>query len=115
MTDRPRISDEELLREAERIEACGWHPDHSQNQIARALRELSALRTREAETQAEIADLKTSVIAFGALWAAQYAKDRGLPDGHLIAGHYDILEKAGARMDSFTRAALSQPTGEGSA
>jgi hypothetical protein len=63
--------------------------------------------------EAENADLKTSVVAFGAPWAVEYARARGLPDGHLIAGHYDILAKAGARMDSFTRAALSTaPVGE---
>jgi len=51
----------------------------------------------------EIADLKSSVIAFGAPWAGQYARDFGFPPNHLHATHYDILEKAGARMDSFVR------------
>lgn len=53
--------------------------------------------------RAENADLKTSVTAFCAPWAAQIAKDHGLPDGHLFAGHYDILKNAGARMVDFTR------------
>ena len=62
---------------------------------------------------ARIAMLEQDVIAFCAPWAVRYARDHGLPDGHLHPTHYDILERAGARMDDFTRAALSpsQPTG----
>ncbi|MBK3745827.1 hypothetical protein G3A39_42475 [Paraburkholderia aspalathi] len=56
--------------------------------------------------EAEIADLKSSVVTFCALWAAQYARDLGLPDGHLPATYYDILKDAGARMDSFVRSPL---------
>ena len=53
---------------------------------------------------AENADLKSSVVAFCGPWAVHYAKERGLPPGHLIATHYDILERAGARMIDFVRA-----------
>jgi len=68
-----------------------------------------ALTSRDAR----IAMLEQDVIAFCAPWAVRYARDHGLPDGHLHPTHYDILERAGARMDDFTRAALSpsQPTG----
>ena len=59
--------------------------------------------------RAEIADLKTSVVAFGAVWAVQYARDYGLPDNHLHPTHYDILLKAGARMDQFVRADIEIP------
>ena len=66
---------------------------------------------RDTEANAEIArltaalaDANTSVIAFGSIWAVQYAKDHGFPDGHLAPNHYDILAKAGARMDGFSRA-----------
>lgn len=62
---------------------------------------------RIAELEAENADLKCSVIAFGALWSVEYAKLHGLPDGHIAAEHYDILDRAGARMVNFTRAALN--------
>ena len=58
--------------------------------------EIAALR-------AEIADLKTSVLAFGAPFAVEYAKMQGLPDGSLLAHHFDILKAAGGRMDSFIR------------
>ena len=51
----------------------------------------------------EIADLKTWVIAFGAMWVQKHAKEWGLPDGTLFGAHYDILERCGARMDDFTR------------
>ena len=59
-----------------------------------------------ARLRAEIADLKTSVIAFCGPWAVQFAKERGLPKNHLYPTHYDILAQCGARMDDFTRAAL---------
>lgn len=65
---------------------------------------LTAVRQRDAMA-AEIKDLRESVIAFGAPWAVEYARDHGLPPGHLAPTHYDILARAGARMDSFTRAA----------
>jgi hypothetical protein len=52
----------------------------------------------------EIEWLRHSVIAFCAVWAAAYARDYGLPDGHLHPTHYDILARCGARMDAFTRA-----------
>lgn len=58
---------------------------------------------RIAALERENADLRKIVIAFCAPWAAVYAADRGLPSGHLVAEHYDILERAGARMDDFTR------------
>lgn len=54
---------------------------------------------------AEIEDLRTSTIAFGSIAAVAWAAEWGLPDGHLHPRHYDILARAGARMDSFTRAA----------
>lgn len=58
--------------------------------------------------RAELAEARETIIAFAGPWATQYARDFGLPDGHLHPTHYDILAKAGARMDAFTRAALSQ-------
>lgn len=57
--------------------------------------------------KAEIADLRTSVLAFGGPWAAAYAAEHELPPGHLHHVHYDILAATGARMDDFTR---STPT-----
>lgn len=58
--------------------------------------------------QSDLADLQSSVIAFAAPWAAEYARMHDLPPGHLLPDHYDLLESCGARMDDFTRAALSQ-------
>lgn len=60
--------------------------------------------------RAEVADLKLDVIAFCALHAGAYARTYGLPDGHLHPQHYDTLARCGARMDSFTRAALAKET-----
>ncbi len=51
----------------------------------------------------EIKRLRSDLIVFCFLWAEPYARDHGLPDGHLHSVHYDILARAGARMDSFTR------------
>lgn len=61
---------------------------------------------------AENAELKQNVIAFAAPHAASYARDFGLPDGHLHPQHYDLLEKCGARMVAFTRSALSGKEGQ---
>lgn len=68
---------------------------------------LMALVNEEAVVvpKADWDDMKLSVVAFGAPWAVSHARDHGLPKGHLAAEHYDILKKAGARMDAFTRAA----------
>lgn len=72
-----------------------------------ALADLADAQAQEiARLKDENADLKTSVVAFGAVHAVTYAKQWGLPDGHLHPHHYDILEKAGARMVDFTRADL---------
>ena len=74
-----------------------------------ALADLADAQAQEnANLTAENADLKTSVVAFCGVHAVTYAKQFGLPDGHLHPTHYDILEKAGARMDGFTRAALGE-------
>jgi hypothetical protein len=51
----------------------------------------------------EIEELRACVIAFGAPWAASYARDLGFPEGHLHPTHYDILDRCGARMDAFVR------------
>ncbi len=71
-----------------------------------ALEELVAMGRRVAELERENADLKTSVIAFAGPAAVRYAADFEMPEGHLAAHHYDLLEKCGARMTDFTRAAL---------
>lgn len=56
---------------------------------------------------AEIEDLKSSVVGFCAVWAVRYAAETGLPEGQIHPTHYDLMKRCGARMDSFTRAALS--------
>ena len=60
---------------------------------------------------AEIADLRSSVLAFAASAAVEHARAHGLPAGHLHPTHYDILARAGGRMTSFVRAEL--PAEEG--
>jgi hypothetical protein len=95
--DRPS-----LTQLATRIAGLVAHYPSEQPELARLLLEFAA-ETKRAQ-QAEIDDLKISVIAFCGLWAVEYAKDHGLPPGHLFPHHYDILERAGARMASFKRA-----------
>ena len=51
----------------------------------------------------ENAELKAAVIAFGAPRMAEHGRNLGLPDGHLAAEHYDLLQRCGARMDDFVR------------
>lgn len=70
------------------------------NNTADALVEAAA---RITELQDEIADLRISVVAFSAPAAARWALAAGFPPGHLHPTHYDILAKAGARMDDFVR------------
>lgn len=59
------------------------------------------------EILAEIEDLRCSVVAFGAPAMVEYANMHNLPRGHLHPQHYDILKRAGAWMDDFTRAEVS--------
>lgn len=60
----------------------------------------------------EIRDLRQSVIAFAAPHAALHARSSGLPDGHIFAQHYDLLERCGGRMVAFTRHDVSQGGGD---
>ena len=64
---------------------------------------LAEAEMEKARLRAENEELRSCVIAFCAPHAATYARDHGLPDRHLFAEHYDILAKAGARMDDFVR------------
>lgn len=80
------------------------------NDLRDANDKLAAVEAERDAARAEVAELKSWVVAFGAPWAALHAMQMGWPRGHLDPGHYDILERCGARMASFTRAALA---GEG--
>lgn len=73
-----------------------------------AVRAHDAAQGRVTVSREALDDLRSSVIAFAAPWAVEYAKAHGLPPGHLHPTHYDILADAGARMDSFTRAAAQE-------
>src|SRR3954466_11053969 len=53
-----------------------------------------------------IDSLRSDVIAFGGPAMVEWARSHALPNGYLYPTHYDILAKAGARMDDFERAAL---------
>lgn len=55
------------------------------------------------EMVAELEEARTNVRAFAAPWAVTFARERSYPDRALHFAHYDILAKAGARMDDFTR------------
>ena len=64
------------------------------------------------EAAKEIERLREIVVSFCAPWAVTYAKDAGLPNGHIYPTHYDILKECGARMVSFTRAEINTPPPE---
>jgi hypothetical protein len=55
----------------------------------------------------EYDELRQNVVAFLAPWAVRYQQDYRLDGLHPL--HFDILEKAGARMDDFKRANLPVP------
>lgn len=93
---------------AAEIDAQHAHPIAAMGKRARAARIHAALALI-ARLKEERDDLRCSVIAFGGPWAVQYAHDHGLPPGHLHAVHYDLLARAGARMDNFTRALAPPP------
>ena len=104
--DRIGLLEREInTREAERARLIG-RIDERDARIAELEGENERLR-------ADLDDANSSVIAFGAIRAVEYAKSIGLPKDHLDPVHYDILEKAGARMDDFTRAALNQEARRG--
>lgn len=62
------------------------------------------LARQSAAKDAEIAEMRETIVAFAGPWAVQHAREHDLPKGHLHPTHYDILSKAGGRMDDFTRA-----------
>jgi len=84
-----------------------WAAQHDMratgDKVAATLRALAAERDA---MRAELADANNTIVTFAAPHAVRYAKEFGLPKGHLHPVHYDILARAGARMDSFIRAAL---------
>jgi hypothetical protein len=54
---------------------------------------------------AEMEEMRSCIVTFGALWAVPHSERYGL--NGLDPAHYDMLEKYGARMDSFKRATNS--------
>ena len=77
---------------------------------ATLLRLLSEERDRRVEVEAEVADLKQTVIAFAGPAAARYALDAGFAKGELHPTHYDVLARCGARMVDFKRGEVSRAT-----
>ena len=62
-----------------------------------------------AEAQAEVARLRGELGAFLGVWAFEYARRMGFPDGELHPQHYDRMVELGLRMVDFRRAALARP------
>lgn len=113
MTERPNATD---YRNKGERDAAYWRElcedlvfstgtDLDRARIA-AMAELARINAEA--LRGEVADLKASVIAFAGPAAVELAKAHGFPDGHLHPQHYDLLERCGARMDSFARAALGE-------
>ena len=82
----------------------------SERDMATLLRLLSEERDRRVEVEAEVADLKQTVIAFAGPAAARYALDAGFAKGELHPTHYDVLARCGARMVDFKRGEVSRAT-----
>jgi hypothetical protein len=85
----------------------GVQAESFESHMNETLSEFDRAQARIVEIEKEVTDLKDVAIAFCGPWAATDAKRFGLPDGHIHPAHYDILEHCGARMNDFTRAALS--------
>ena len=64
----------------------------------------AARKVMTPEQVAQIEEWRSCTVAFCAVWAAQHAYAMGRPDGTIDPNNYDILQRAGARMDDFTRA-----------
>lgn len=91
-----------IIRETDGTETLV--PAHdAPTELARLMGVPFAAATEVERLRAEVADLKISVIAFGAPAAARYARDFGFSENHMHPAHYDILKSAGARMDDFVR------------
>lgn len=67
---------------------------------------LQVAKAALAEERGRVAEWKEIAMPYIAVWATSYARERGLPDGHLYPDHYDNLAATGARMDDFTRATM---------
>ena len=78
--------------------------DRRGSKVVQRAHRLDAIAAIAAMESAENDALRADVIAFCGPWAGQWAKDRDLPKGALHPVHYDILERAGARMADFTKA-----------
>ena len=108
MSDRQTIADVEARLDRLADFAAGFDCDVQTHVVDKAVAvqhaaDLTALLASHRKMREENEDLRSSVVAFCAPWAVTYAREHGLPDGHLFANHYDILERAGARMVDFTR------------
>jgi hypothetical protein len=81
-------------------------------QLAGLCRQIATLTARLEVAEADNADLKSSVVAFGVLWAPRYGYDHYGSAAVLHPDHYDLLARCGGRMDDFRRAALTPPATE---
>lgn len=86
-------------------QTCGPNGENNAAFIAAAREAVLALLDRIEALERERDELRMDVIAFAGPWAAEYGKMNGLGKDTLHPQHYDLLEKCGARMVEFTRAA----------
>lgn len=94
-----------LLREAaSAIEALAIANAANNDTLDRTLDDNAALRERIEALERERDEARALLIAFCGPHAATYAREFGFAPGELHPVHYDILERAGARMDDFRRA-----------
>jgi hypothetical protein len=69
-----------------------------------AREDLLTWKKRALKAEAALWKLKQDTMAFVVIGAAEVARQRGLPEGHFLPGHYDLIASLGARMVDFTRA-----------
>lgn len=85
-----------------------WEVSRGRDDSNEVMITAEAYRAGHAARDAEVAALRADAVPFIAAWAAHWAREQGLPEGHLHPTHYDILEKFGGNVEQFTRAALER-------
>lgn len=116
------LMDSSLLYHAEQIEACGWHPNHSQSQLARALRELHAYRQQptiagdpsiyEAIRDWVVRDLAPATVAAISMDDINALYDRLNPGGAREASAH-VDDMAVDRFAAVMKAKLAKKRGDG--
>ena len=90
----------------ERLETRNVHHIDADIWMMEAAATITELR-KEVERLTRLSELGSTFVV---LWACSWARQHGLPEGHLHPQHYDLAKDMGANLNRFTRAALQGET-----